>query len=101
MIACISPIRTEERVGAIVPVDQGPAGDYFFLSFDQFGAFSHAFVEPTYTATAAVPGTPQPDMGIATFERIYHTMSGITGVPFTNSARSRIETRPNPCVGFP
>jgi hypothetical protein len=25
-------------------------------------------------------------VGIATFERIYHTMSGITGVPFTNPA---------------
>jgi hypothetical protein len=73
-------------VGAIVPVDQGPANDMFFLSFDQFGTFAHGFVEPTYTATAAVPGTPVPDMGIATFERIYHTMSGITGVPFTNPA---------------
>jgi hypothetical protein len=58
----------------------------FFLSFDQFGSFSHTFVEPTYTATAAVPGNPVPDMGIATFERIYHTMSGVTGVPFTNTA---------------
>jgi hypothetical protein len=73
-------------VGAIVPVDQGPATDMFFLSFDQFGSFSHTFVEPTYTATAAVPGLPVPDMGIATFERIYHTMSGVTGVPFTNTA---------------
>ncbi|HEY0340202.1 MAG TPA: hypothetical protein VGC34_05300, partial [Steroidobacteraceae bacterium] len=73
-------------VGAIVPVDQGPAGDAFFLSFDQFGSFSHTFVEPTYTATGAVPSAPVPDMGIATFERIYHTMSGITGVPFTNTA---------------
>jgi hypothetical protein len=25
-------------------------------------------------------------MGIATFERVYHTMSAITGVPFTNTA---------------
>ena len=73
-------------VGAIVPVDQGPVTDMFFLSFDQFGSFSHTFVEPTYTATAAVPGAPVPDMGIATFERIYHTMSGVTGVPFTNAA---------------
>jgi hypothetical protein len=73
-------------VGAIVPVDQGPANDMFFLSFDQFGSFSHTFVEPTYTATTAVPGTPVPDVGVATFERVYHTMSGITGVPFTNTA---------------
>ncbi|MGH8211370.1 MAG: LamG domain-containing protein, partial [Steroidobacteraceae bacterium] len=73
-------------VGAVIPVDQGPATDMFFLSFDQFGSFSHPYVEPTYTASAPVPGTPQPDMGIATFERVYHSMSGITGVPFTNPA---------------
>jgi hypothetical protein len=73
-------------VGDIVAVDQGPATDMFFLSFDQFGTFSHAFVEPVYTANPPTPGIPQPDMGIATFERVYHTMSNITGVPFTNTA---------------
>jgi hypothetical protein len=84
-------------VGDIVAVDQGPATDMFFLSFDQFGTFSHAYVEPVYTATAPVACTttyPAPgasvlcpaDMGIATFERIDHTMSAITGVPFTNTA---------------
>ena len=46
-------------VGEIVPVDQGPATDMFFLSFDQFGSFSHTFVEPTYTATAAVHRVPR------------------------------------------
>ncbi len=73
-------------VGDIVAVDQGPATDMFFLSFDQFGTFSHAYVEPVYTANPPTPGIPQPDMGIATFERVYHTMSSITGVPFTNTA---------------
>jgi hypothetical protein len=68
----------------------------FFLSFDQFGTFSHTFVEPTYTATATPPCSSvsplpagsvacPPDLGIATFERVYHTMSTITGVPFTNT----------------
>ena len=83
-------------VGDIVAVDQGPATDMFFLSFDQFGTFSHTFVEPTYTATATPPCSSvsplpagsvacPPDLGIATFERVYHTMSTITGVPFTNT----------------
>ena len=83
-------------VGDIVAVDQGPATDMFFLSFDQFGTFSHTYVEPTYTATATPAcvttyPTPAgsvacpPDLGIATFERVYHTMSNVTGVPFTNT----------------
>jgi hypothetical protein len=88
-------------VGDIVAVDQGPATDMFFLSFDHFGTFSHSFVEPTYSATATpactttypVPsGQVQcaPDLGIATFERVYHTMSAITGVPFTNTTVSTL-----------
>ena len=30
--------------------------------------------------------TPQPDYGVATYERVTHTMAKITGVPFTDSA---------------
>src|SRR5579863_744167 len=73
-------------VGAVIAVDQGMASDMLFLSFDQFGSHSHVYVEPTYTLQPPVPSTvPQPDMGIATYERIYHAMSSLTGVPFTNS----------------
>src|SRR6202042_267361 len=68
-------------VGDIVPVDQGPLEDLFFLSFDQLGSFTHTSTPTTYTA----PTTPAcvftyplaagqiacaPDRGIATFERI-------------------------------
>lgn len=73
-------------VGAVIAADQGPATDVFFLEFDQLGTFMHTWTEPTYTAPPAQPQPDQPDMGIATFERVYHAMSNITGVPFTNSA---------------
>ena len=43
------------------------------------------YVEPPVTIPTPVPTTtPQPDFGVATFERATHTMSKITGVPFTN-----------------
>jgi len=71
-------------VGAVIAADQGPANDMFFLSFDQLGTFTHSFVEPTYTASPPQPTADKPDMGVATFERVYHAMSNITGVPFTN-----------------
>jgi len=35
-------------------------------------------------ATPIPDNTPQPDFGVTTFERVTHTMSKITGVPFTN-----------------
>src|SRR5581483_8481638 len=83
-------------VGDIVPVDQGPTGDQFFLSFDQLGSYTHTSTTPTYTSaqpTACVTTTPgpgqtfcPPDFGVATFERVYHTMSSMTGIPFTNPA---------------
>ena len=84
-------------VGDIVPLDQGPTEDLFFLSFDQLGSYTHTTTATTYKA----PGAPQcsfaspapagqtfcpPDFGVATYERIYHTMSAVTGIPFTNSA---------------
>ena len=74
-------------VGAVIGVDQGPTTDMFFLSFDQLGSSTHTYVEPTYNppVVATGPTLPiDPDVGIATFERVYHTMSGITGVPFTD-----------------
>jgi len=77
-------------VGDIVAVDQGPATDVFFLSFDQLGTYMHTYTEPTYTAAAPTPGTLPPDYGVATFERIYHTMANVTGVPFTNPAVTQV-----------
>ena len=73
------------NLGTVVPLTLGPSSDLFFLSFDQFGSSVHAYVEPPVTIATPIPdNTPQPDFGVTTFERVTHTMSKITGVPFTN-----------------
>ena len=83
-------------VGDIVAVDQGPATDMFFLSFDQLGTYTHTTTPQTYTAAvqpACVFTSPlaagqtacSPDRGIATFERINNNMANLTGIPITNS----------------
>jgi hypothetical protein len=75
------------NVGAVIPVDQAPATDLFYLSFEQLGTFSHAFVDPVFTAIPiAADNTPKPDMGVATFDRLNVSMSTITGIPITNPA---------------
>ncbi|MDB6088926.1 MAG: LamG protein [Gammaproteobacteria bacterium] len=75
------------NVGAVIPVSQGPAGDLFFLTFDQLGTFQHVFVEPVFTPTpVTADNTPKPDRGVATFERLNVAMATITGVPITNTA---------------
>ncbi len=73
-------------LGTVVPATLGPANDLFFLSFDQIGTHVHAYVEPTVTASPPVPNnTPQPDFGVATFERFNRSLSRITGVAITDS----------------
>jgi hypothetical protein len=73
-------------LGTVVPLTLGPSNDLFFLSFDQIGSHVHAYVDPSVSVPPPTPNnTPQPDYGVATFERVTHTMAKITGVPFTNS----------------
>jgi len=78
-------------LGTVVPATLGPSNDLFFLSFDQIGSASHVYVDPTPPGTPpALPTTPQPDFGVATFERVHHSLSKITGVPITDSAVSNL-----------
>src|SRR5436190_1241441 len=81
-------------LGTVVPATLGPANDLFFLSFDQLGSHVHAYVEPTVVVAPPVPDdTPQPDFGVATFERINHSLARITGVPITNTVVSALYHR--------
>jgi len=78
-------------LGTVMPVTLGPANDLFFLSFDQMGSHVHAYVDPTVPASPPGPdNTPQPDYGVATFERINNSMSRITGVGLTNGTVSTL-----------
>jgi hypothetical protein len=70
----------------VIPATLGPSNDLFFLSFDQIGTNKHAYVDPTLPGTPlAPPTTPQPDFGVATFERVNRSLSRITGVATTDS----------------
>jgi hypothetical protein len=76
-------------LGTVVPVTLGPTQDLFFLSFDQLGSHVHAYVDPPVSVSPPAPNnTPQPDFGVATFERVNNSLSKITGVPITNSTVS-------------
>ena len=75
------------NLGTVIPVQLGSANDLFFLSFDQMGSHTHLFVDPPGMPVAPVPNnTPVPDFGVATFERLNHALSLITGVPMTDTA---------------
>jgi hypothetical protein len=73
-------------LGTVMPATLGPSNDLFFLSFDQIGTHVHAYIDPTLPGTPpSLPTTPQPDFGVATFERVHHSLSRITGVAITDS----------------
>lgn len=72
-------------IGTVVALDKGPSADEFFLSFEQIGSHSHAFVEPAPTPLAPPPDAdPSSEIGLRTFEEISASMSNMTGVPTTN-----------------
>jgi hypothetical protein len=78
-------------LGTVIPATLGPANDLFFLSFDQIGTHVHAYVDTTPPGTPLAPPTaPQPDLGVATFERVHHSLSRITGVPITDNKVSSL-----------
>lgn len=68
-------------LGTVIPLEKGPAGDEFFLTFDQIGNRTYARTEPPVPpAPPAADIGPFPDIGLRTFEEISASMSVITGV---------------------
>lgn len=72
-------------VGAVIPLENGPASDQFFLSFAQIGSHAHTYTDPTVTAPAPTPGPAVPDMGVRTYERINQSMAKLTGISPLNA----------------
>lgn len=74
-------------IGSVIPVDQGPIVDEFFLTFEQLGSALNDRTEPD-PAPRIYATDPQPvsDIGVKTFDEINATMSAATQIPVTNAA---------------
>jgi hypothetical protein len=68
-------------IGAVLPLENGPDADEFFLTFDEFDGNSFARPAPV-TPPAPLPQdlAAASDIGVRTFDEINATMSAITGV---------------------
>lgn len=74
-------------LGALVPLDQGPDTDQFFLTFDRIG--STEYDRPAEAVPDLVPPVPadeQSDIGVRTFDEVNATLSALSTVPMTNAA---------------
>jgi len=73
-------------IGTIIPVENGPDADEFFLAFEVIGNGGTPYVENDPPAPVRAEPEPMPAIGLRTFEEINQTMSVLTGVPTTNAA---------------
>jgi hypothetical protein len=76
---------TPLALGTTIALQNGPAYDQFFLTFEQMGNASFA-----HTTPAPIPPTPvvlpmPSDIGVRTFEQINTTLAQVTTVPKTNA----------------
>lgn len=72
-------------VGTVIPLNLGPDGDEFFLTFEVLGGNTNVRTEPAPLVPPPPPdGEPQPDIGVRVFDEINATMSAITGVSTQN-----------------
>ena len=70
-------------LGAVLPLEQGPQDDEFFLTFDNLNGVTFSRDEDPMLVTAdyiALPDDRRSDVGIKTFDEIDATYAAITGV---------------------
>ena len=69
------------RQGTLISVEKGPAGDEFFLAFDELGGVSNYYTEPDTLQPGSPPDRPRgPDIGLRNFEEIKATLAAATTV---------------------
>ena len=71
-------------IGTVMPLQNGPASDQFFLTFALIGTHSHAYIEATPVAPMPVDLPPSSDIGVRVFNEVNAAMARLSTVPATN-----------------
>ena len=67
-------------LGAVIPLEKGPADDEFFLTFDLLGTESYVRTDDPALVITESDLPPAQRIGVRTFDEINATMSKVTGV---------------------
>ncbi|HUF72114.1 MAG TPA: LamG domain-containing protein [Gammaproteobacteria bacterium] len=68
-------------LGTVVPLQQGPTADEFFLTFDRIGASTFSRPAPVTPPAPTPVNLPEASLiGVRTFDEINATMASVTGV---------------------
>ena len=78
------------RIGTIIPLQNGPSSDQFFLTFDKLGSKSHVQTDPVPVMPAPSFTAAPSDIGVRSFERISAAISTVTKVPRGTGAISAL-----------
>lgn len=75
------------RLGALIALENGPATDEFFLTFDRLGHHENVRIEsPLPPQPTPANGAPASHIGLKTFDEINVSMSRMTGVSTNHPA---------------
>lgn len=67
-------------IGTVIPLQNGPASDQFFLTFAQIGTNTHTYTEVAPSAPTPTDLAPSSDIGVRLWNEINSTMANLTGV---------------------
>lgn len=73
-------------IGTVMPVENGPASDQFFLTFEHIGTHTRAYSVPTPVAATPVDLPDSPDIGMRLFNEVNGTMAKLSTVSPNNPA---------------
>jgi len=73
-------------LGAVLPLEKGPAGDEFFLTFDRLGGSSYNRPDDPMLVITPTDLPPASHVGLRTFDEINATFAAVTGVDPTLAA---------------
>jgi hypothetical protein len=73
-------------LGTVIPLQNGPASDQFFLTFALIGTHSRAYTEVAPVAPTPVDLPPSSDIGVRVFDEVNAAMAKLTTVPATTAA---------------
>lgn len=75
------------NIGTVLPIENGPIEDLFFLAFGSINGLAGATTDPAAISVEnPIAQTAAPDFGLKTFEEIHASMSAMTGIATTNTA---------------
>jgi cytochrome c553 len=73
-------------LGAVFPIQNGPASDQLFVTFAQIGTMMHSYPNPMASAPVATDLPASSEIGVRVFNEVNATMAKLTTVPAGTAA---------------